>query len=543
MRSLRQSFRVSSLAAACVALFALVACGSSDDRDPDADETVEPNEPVDPPSLRFRTGPDIVLRPRGERRIEVQVTPAGAHSIEFALIPDPNAPDDAVLDRNRALSDADGIARVTLTAPSTSAVLSLRASLGSQAVYASIRVVGDAFGALRVHPSYAGQRVATSWVASVHLERRCEDLAGTPTDDGDLIGVSTTDTIEIGSVPITPLLAVTLRSGRFLSGCLTLDDALEEGETRTQFVPVSAIPLRLESSVLDLAVALEPADPALNELLDASLADGLLALRRSDPELPAAPDDLAALLDAMQASLFGHEAAFESARASESWDELLADALDDPERSRLGESLARWTRIGRSALLSSRAFEGRLQSSPSVPGHARFTVDRVAGIGAEQAGVGTEEPWSWEADAVDRIGLGGVVYWTPSKFSAALSIAPALAETGALTMVDALTRVYDCALVGRTLDDASPEPGAPGTSCDAACLETLCRTALATLWDRVRLFSGSELERLAFTAVGAASVGNEAEAVALEGRWVGRFERSGQATGGALRGWAPRWRQ
>src|SRR5688572_33422661 len=47
-----------------------------------------------------------------------------------------------------------------------SGVLSLRASLDSQAIYATIRVVGAGFAALRVHPSYARSEEHTSELQS-----------------------------------------------------------------------------------------------------------------------------------------------------------------------------------------------------------------------------------------------------------------------------------------------------------------------------------------------------------------------------------------
>jgi hypothetical protein len=60
------------------------------------------------------------------------------------------------------------------------------------------------------------------------------------------------------------------------------------------------------------------------------------------------------------------------------------------------------------------------------------------------------------------------------------------------------------------------------------------------LWDRLRNFSGTGLERLAFTAAGSASVGSEAQAIGLEGSWVGRLASTDSAsTGGPLRGFAP----
>jgi hypothetical protein len=173
---------------------------------------------------------------------------------------------------------------------------------------------------------------------------------------------------------------------------------------------------------------------------------------------------------------------------------------------------------------------------PGTVGHASLTIERAGGRAAAELGIVAEPGATWEADGSDTVAFGGTLAWTPSQLSAGLAIAPALAETGALSIEDALQRLYECPLVAAALTETTTQNG-----CDATCLEALCRTGMASLWDRVESFSGSELERLELTAVGDATVGEEAQATALVARWVGRLASAPSAsTGGDLRAWAAR---
>jgi hypothetical protein len=301
-------------------------------------------------------------------------------------------------------------------------------------------------------------------------------------------------------------------------------------------VPLSAVPLNLESSVLDVTIGLEPADPTLEAALERGRADAALALRSSADEAPEAANDVGALLDAMQSGLTLTQAeAFAAARAAESWDEEVAEALGDPDGRRLTEALLRWSAIGSSALLSPHAFEGRLQSSANLAGHASLTIDRAAGLAASELGVSAEPISTWEADGTDKLAFGGSLSWMPSKLAAGLAIAPALAETGTESFDAALKQLYECPLVAQVIAESSSFAG-----CDTECLETLCSSGISTLWHKVRDFSGATSERLELTAVGDATVGEDAEAIALVATWVGRLASAPETIlGGRLNGWAP----
>jgi hypothetical protein len=528
------------LAASSLTL-AFASCGSSDDRGSGGGSPAAGGSADEPASLslRFTSRAAIVLKPRAEQTIDVEVSPLGAYAVRFALLPDPTDPrtrsHDGVLDRSEVLSDALGRARVLLTAPSSPLQLMLRASAGSVSLTKPVTVTASGTTTLRVEPRYTGPRAVTQWVASVHVGKRCEELSAM-ISDGDITGIGRTTPIEITNVPVgAQQLAVTLRAGQFLSGCHDQERVLE-GEATTVFVPVNAVPLNLEISSLEVSIGLGEDDPALLPSLEASLGQAELALHTGAEGAPAA-DDIGALLDAMQQTLNPMEAqAFAAARASEDWDAELAADLDDPTGSELSTALTRWSTIGRSALLSPHAFEGRLRGSANVDDEAIFTIERVTGVAAAEFGVVAERTSNWEADASDELAFGGTLAWSPSKFSAGLAIAPALAETGTTSIQQALQRVYSCSVVADTLSSAGPVSG-----CDVACLENLCRAGLAGLWDRFKDFSGPELERLALTAAGTATVGEQAQATSVVGSWVGRLASApNTSTGGPLRGWEPR---
>jgi hypothetical protein len=514
----------------------LAACGSNPSVDSSGAGSggARPDDTPELVRLDFAGKEEFELNPRQVIEIVVEVEPHAAREISFALLSAPDVQHDGVLDRSWTLSDANGLARVSLTAPSTPVKLSLRAGTGSVFVYAQISVTARGTTTITVLPRYTGPREVTQWVASVHVGKSCEDLIGL-LGDGDWVGVSPTDEVEIRDVPVGQPLAVTLRSGRFLNGCAN-EGGVAEGPATRVVVPVSAVPLNLENSVLDVTIGLEAGDPTLEAALERGRADAALALRSSSGEAPAAANDVAALLDVMQSGLtLMQSEAFAAARAAEGWDARVADALDDPQGTRLTDALLRWSTIGRSALLSSHAFEGRLQSSPNLAGHASLTIDRAAGVAAGELGVIAEPISTWEADGTDKLAFGGSLSWTPSKLAAGLAIAPALAETGSGTLDAALQRLYDCPLVAQTIAESSSFAG-----CDAMCLETLCSSGLSALWDRIRNFSGGASERLELTAVGNATVGEDAQAVALVATWVGRLASAPETIiGGRLNGWAP----
>jgi len=505
-------------------------CTSQTDR-PDQPAPVPTEEPETPVGLEFDNSEDLVIGPRQMRTVTVTVTPAGAYPVRFALLTEASSGHDGLLDRDEVWTNSNGRGSVQLTAPSAPTTLWLQATTpGATPIQTRIRVTASGTTTLRVQTAYAGPRPVKQWVAGVHFDRRCEDFTLLPTTVGDLFEVGSKPLIDVARVPVSNrAMAVTMRAGRYLSGCINRDGAVE-GTINFAYVPVTAVPLQLEASVLDVVIGLKSSDPTLEASLDRALTRAWNAL------LGSAGDDIGALLDAMQASLAGSQAeAFTSARERYGWDAELASTLGEESRTALRDALERWTAMGRSALFSPHAFEARLRASKDVPGQPELTIERAAGQPASELDVNVEQT-SWEADASDQLAFGGSLTWSGTHFLVGLATPPALSETGSASLLDALSRIERCPVVAETLI----RPGVTVTGCDQLCLENLCRTGVASLWDAARRASGGELERLTLTASGSASVGNEAQAVALDGRWIGRLSSSGGPTGGPVVGFAPR---
>ncbi len=483
-------------------------------------------DPLPVPVIRFDLDAPVLGKPRTDIDISVRVSPERAHTVRFALLSEPGAPPhDGVLDRGEALTDARGRATVRLRTPSVPVALTVRASVGSASASLPVVVMGSGSATLSLRASYPGRRATPEWVGFAHLDTTCDSFRGNVPRTGDF-----TDRAPVApylrNVPAGVRLAVTLHSGEFVSGCTMVENLLE-GEERIVFVPVNDLPLRLDNTVLDVAIGLDPEDEAWHEALDAVSETARAAL------LGAAENDVAALLDAMHDALSDPQAtALEEARANGLGAALL-DALEPGAEERLRDTVTRWSTIGRSALLSPRAFEGRLRSGPDGNGQASLTLQRVAGQPATDVGIETGAS-SWEADRSDTVDFGSTVKWAPSRLCAALVAAPATAETGATTVPEALARTLSCETVAATLEELP--------SCDPGCLEALCATALTALWDRTRTFSGTERASLAVTATGSATVGEAAQAIALDGSWLGRLvtEAGSVSTGGSLQAFAPR---
>ncbi|MDQ2645064.1 MAG: hypothetical protein M3020_14705 [Myxococcota bacterium] len=526
-------FVVESRFRSCLALLVALSglgCASESDGGP-APAPAPTEEPAPTYDLSFDLSDDIVLGPRQPKQIGVSVQPPGAYPVRFALLSEAGKPHDGVLDRVEVWTNAKGRASVEFTAPSAPTTLLLRAiTQGAPPIEKRIRVTATGSTTLRVQASYSGRRPVKQWVAGVHFDKRCEDFTTMPPNDGDLFAPSQTAPIDVPKVPVgNRPMAVTLRAGRYLSGCANREGAVE-GTINLIYVPVTAVPLQLESTVLDVVIGLKSSDATLDESLDQALVLARSKLRG------AASDDVAALLDAMRDSLPAAQGeAFSAARDRYGWDDAVVEAVGESSLTALGDALERWTAMGRSAWFSPHAFEGRLRASKSSPGRPELTIERAAGQPASELGLAADET-SWEADASDKIAFGGSLTWSASHFLVGLATPPALSETGSASLLDALSRIENCPTVAATLI----RPGSTVTGCDEACLEDLCGLGAAALWDSARRASGGELERLALTASGSATVGNEAQAVALDGSWIGRLSSSGGSTGGSLVGFAPR---
>lgn len=471
------------------------------------------------PDIAFTDKQTINLNPKQTQELTVQTDPPGSFLVRFAL---PGGggdadPGDAVLDRSEAQTDADGIAHVILTAPSTPANFSVRASVGKKLGFIGVAVRTVGYTTLRVMPSYSGARPVELWTATATaaLGANCDRLASNPPPDGTRSGSALPSAeLNIDQVPVGVDLIITLRAGHYIGGCAALP-ALSEGDGNTVLVYASDRPVNLEATQLDLEFGPSDTRPPLDKLLaaSASLVENSL--------LGTATNDVEALLDEMAtATPSSDRASFSAAREQGDWAGALNTAFGQNAARRLRDPAKRWLAAGLIAFKAPNTFSGTLGPAGD---QALFTLSTVAGLDPSKTGFANSFPATWSVDSSDTLLLGTELSWVPSRLLSALAAAPALLEYPAATSLEqALALSVDCELVANVLlSHGATAGGSIYSGCDASCGARACSTALGNAWKKASAVSGTSVASLTVTATGSAQVGDAAEIVDLDGTWVG----------------------
>lgn len=475
----------------------------------------------------------LTLLPKESRLLTVratvkqQDTPAAQLPIRFALL----GGEDAVLDTIDAQTDAEGIAHVTVIAPSKPTSFDVRAaSSGGGQVRLNIKVNASSVTPLRVEPSYSGQRTITRWTATAHTGVICSELVGNPPPDGARLvsGAPGAKTLVL-PVPVDVALAVTVRAEHYIGGCVNVPP-LSEGDDSQVLVYASDRPLNLAATELSLSLGASDAHPAFDKLLQASanLAESALLGRWKS--------DIAALLDGMrEATPATNRDAFDLARVSGDWDSALESAFGKAAARRLRDPAERWLSAGLLSLNAPDALIGTL--SPLGSG-ATFTPSVVGTATPSDVGFTGSFVTTWSADSNDTVLLGMELNWQPSRLVTALAVEPALLEFPEATSIElALAESVGCAQLGEVLLANGESPGnSTFAVCDERCTIDLCRSAVAAAWSNAQLSSGARIDTLSVTASGAAQIGDDARATGLSGNWVGelRTESGTAQVSGAL---------
>jgi hypothetical protein len=508
------------LATACS--FQVESGGSSD---PTGETTGMP--PASPPPdamLVFEEEGTLALAPGETRTVTVTATPPNSYEITFALL---GAPLDASLNKSKVAADSDGQASVTLKAPNASTTFRLRASI-KEGVFAElpIAVSDKGFGSLRVIPVYGGLREVTTWVASAVTGTNCKAIADqlpeklqAPQNATAPAGAEPL----IESVPVGPNVAVVLRAGYYMWGC-TDEPNLKAGQELNVKVPVIDRPIDLSGTDLDLELPFEAEGAPYADIMKEAafgLVGGLL---------PSSLDGASsALLDAMIATSPPDVAdLLTDERANQGWDAKAGEhlgALTTPPKEQILEWIESKLKPEGDPLIAMSGISGRLVAAKNAPNKALFQVTSFGGVDAEAAGIPASHLMTWTADASDTVMLGGTLYWMPSRYVGGVALQAAKEALGVMSMSEALGAIFNCSELAASL--------AGGMSCDAACLEALCQTALGDLWKNGLEASAQAgiVGEIGITASAKAKVDNYAAPMSFKGNWFGTLS-NGSITAG-----------
>ncbi|MEO8182896.1 MAG: hypothetical protein ABI895_29030 [Deltaproteobacteria bacterium] len=488
---------------------------------PPTSVTVDPFEDLTAVSIEFLEPQTLTLVAGTPREVRVQVLPAleaGAHTVRFALI---RQAEYAFLSADLVPTDAEGIARTTLTALSASSDFTLFAAVGRlQPEVLTVSTTEANLGTLILNPLYrlSGRRIVERWVASVHVGQTCAALLGPPFPDGEELTIGSGDSVQIDGVPAGTPLAAVIRAERFAGGCRSIG-ALKAGTNTIAEIDVIDRPLQLGELNLRLSLSVD-ATPQLNPGLDE------LAFRAIQPLNGTAANDLAALLDAMS-DVSADSVSFEQARSEQDWVGVLVDALPPAlPGTGLRTLIHDWMSSGLTQLSAPDAIVGTL-GPPNAEGQASFTLGSVVGFAPAEAGFVPSNTALVSAQTDDLLRLGTTLSWQPTLFLAAAAERVAISESPGTrnSAPEGMAEAFDCANVARLLVNAGEAPGEAFPDCDEDCMLTLCDTAMELLWSRV---TGSNLPSVPWQISGAsqAQIDADARATSVEGNWIGSLTLS-----------------
>jgi hypothetical protein len=499
-----------------LAAASLPACGASDD-DASGAAGGTATDPT-PSTLAFLDSEAAIrMAPGAVRELRVVAGPPGkSYRVTLGLLGDAQ---NASLDRSVVDTDPDtGQAVVSLTAPTANTTFTVRASAGKLATTAPVAVSAIGFATLQVRSAYSGQRFISYWVATVGAGALCAELSagGTPPADGDLmVQGSPTEVLELSDVPVGPKLAVTLRAGHYIGGCVEVED-LTPNAVNEVTVPVVDRPMQFDGAELELSLStVDDSDAVQNAAL--SHADATLEAMLNEP-----------FLDMMKGATTTATAAsaFEQARSERGWDAGLAAALGDDPNELLRAKIRTWMELGANELAGANLVEGSLTASETNDSQALFQLDRFGRMDAGVAGFTTDNMATWSADPDDKLQIGTTLSWLPSKLLTAVAENAAIVQgTLVTTAPDALAAALSCDTVAETLT-AAGDSAESFAGCDVACTAQLCLTTLREMWQRG--VSSSSVEAVsgswAISASGAASVDEEARPLRFNGSWLGTLK-------------------
>ena len=483
----------------------LVAAGCSADFEPDVPPSLV--VPPDTATIAFTYQGTLPMAPGALVELEVRTDPPAQFDISFLLVGDAL---DASLDRPGALADASGRAVVTLKAPSTATSFVLRASIkGGGSADLPVAVSDKGFGSLVVVPKYGGTRPVETWHAGVISGKTCASLVGTlPQDpDGALTAqASKKDSPVIEIAPVGPTLAVYVRSGHYMWGCVDETD-LKPDQVETVEVHVVNKPIDASAMLLATELAFAPEPMAFTTLLS-NAASGLFS------ELGAGVPAATLLLQAMEQAS-SDPPAFAYAATQYDWATAIEAHFAQNEIDLVQALIAHGSDglAGEPPLIV-----GRLEAIPNVPTHAQFEVEQIGSAGLGSATFATSNNFTLGVDPDDVVHLGGKLQFLPGRYVAHVIETEALAQSPqASSMADVLDALVMC--------DALYLSGM--SDCEGDCIAQLCRDGLAIMWSDAMSAASAPKGEIVVQISGAAAFDDFAALTGFSGSWLGAVKYGG----------------
>ncbi len=466
-----------------------------------------PAQPIAGDSVTFGDKGTLELKPSELREVKVTTTPGA--TVSFLILGDSF---DASLDQGTVVADSQGSAVVTLKAPTKPSTFHVLATTGKAASdELSVAVSELGFASVRIAPKYAGGRKVTGWTASVAVGASCDTvLAGFPKDPAGALKADAPASGKplVTSVPVGPTLAIAVRSGAVVWGCIDGTELSSPNTVIDLSLDVLNRPMVLGTASLTLGLEFSPLASSYRAMLDDSTA--LLTSSAFPPGAPAGD-----LLDAMRAQLpASDQAAFDAHRQSSTLDSTVGQALAADPRL----LVAGWLTNVKSAAPppSAPQITGVVKGSADSQGAATFDITALGPVPAANAGVSALSRLTWSAMSDDTLIIGGHFTYSPTRYVGALLASEAVMTTpGAIDASSALALGIDCQSLGPLVEGFG--------SCSAGCGKTLCENALTAMWQR-GIASADDLGTVEVAASGAATVDDAAEPVSLDGSWVGNMK-------------------
>jgi len=469
-------------------------------------------------SIEFRPSETLLLGPGDRGELTLQVEPAGFHSVSFSLAASPSDTGfDGFLEAANVVTDASGLAQNVIQAPSSAAVFEVRASVGDTLVAVrTVSVSTEGFATLIATPAYDGVRDVDSWDAVATLGVSCADLEAL-WDEGDLEAHGSSRRATLSDVPVGPDLALVVRAGRYIGGCVTIS-GLAAGEERAVEVPVTDRPLQLTDSSFDLTLDIEERTEPFVQLLQQAATQGASDYAQAyeeDADVLLA-DCASAIEESEQREYFlAHTAAFgylEVTRSHLSSPTVVRDVV----LSRLIQAAA------------SIDGPGVFELTAELDGtNSTLTLARAGGVPRALSGFSDVPSLSVVREPDDHLILSADLEFQATRWLGAIAFSGADAD---IDVPAALVAAADCAGLVTAWAQAGGVEIYP--DCDDDCALAVCQAGLELGWERARTTAeGQTILRVGISAD--AEIDDEAHPIALTGEWVGSIDSSELSVAGS----------